>query len=92
MTYEQVAQIIFKEAKKKGFVVEERRSIKSTSRYYTVSSGKASMLLRVSDHGTHANVITLRIDHKNTNSTVENFIKNRLSDLQVRERKAVLGW
>ena len=92
MTYEQVAQIIFKEAKKAGYVVEERKSVKTTSRYYTISSGKYSMLMRVSDHSTHSNVITLRIDRKNTCETVGNFIKNRLSDLSRRERKAVLGW
>jgi hypothetical protein len=92
MTYEQVAHIIFKEAKKAGYVVEERKSIKTTSRYYTISSGKCSMLMRVSDHSTNSNVITLRIDRKNTDQTVGNFIKNRLSDLGRRERKLVLGW
>ena len=92
MTYEQVAHIIFKEAKKLGYVVEERKAVKTTSRYYDLSNGRSTMQIRVSDHSTNSNVITLRIDRKNTEQTVSNFIKNRLSDLDRRDRKLVLGW
>ena len=62
MSYEQVAQMIFKEAKKAGYVVEERKSVSTNSIYYTIHSGKCSLMFRVSDHSTNSNVITLRID------------------------------
>lgn len=91
MTYEQVAQIIFKEAKRAGYVVEERRSVSTSSVYYTLSSGKCSLLFRVSDHKTKSNVITLRIDHKSTAKTAESFVKNRIKDLGYRSVKLALG-
>ena len=91
MSYEQIAQIIFKEAKKAGYVVEERRSVSSNSMYYTLHGAKCSLLFRVSDHKTTSNVITLRIDHKSTSKTAESFVKNRIKDLGYRELKLSLG-
>ncbi len=91
MTYEQVAQIVFKEAKRAGYVVEERRSVSTQSVYYTLINGKYSLLFRVSDHKTCSRVITLRIDHKSTAKTAESFVKNRIKDLGYRTLKMELG-
>ncbi len=91
MTYEQVAQIIFKEAKRAGYVVEERKSVSTSSMYYKLSSGKYSLLFRISDHKTKSNVITLRIDRKRTIKNVECFVKNRIKDLGYRALKMELG-
>lgn len=91
MSYEQISQIIYKEAKRVGYVVEERKSISTNSVYYTLHSGKHSLMFRVSDHCTKSNVITLRIDHKSTLKTAERFVKNRIADLGHRVVKEVLG-
>ena len=91
MTYEQVAQIIFKEAKKAGYIVEERKSISTQSVYYKLISGTSSLLFRVSDHNTKSDVITLRIDLKSSNKTAESFVKNRIRDLGYRALKMALG-
>ncbi len=91
MTYQQVANIIFREAKKAGYVVEERKSISTNSVYYKLANNTCSLLFRVSDHNTRSNVITLRIDRKSTDKTAENFIKNRIKDLGYRTVKTVLG-
>lgn len=91
MSYEQVAQMIFKEAKKAGYVVEERKSVSTNSVYYTIHSGKCSLMFRVSDHSTNSNVITLRIDRKSSSKTAESFVKNRMKDLGYRELKLSLG-
>ena len=40
MNYEQISQLIFKEVKKAGYIVEERRSVSTASVYYTLSDGK----------------------------------------------------
>lgn len=91
ISYAQVSQIVFKEAKKAGYVVEERKSVSTSSVYYTVSSGKYSLLFRVADHKTKSNVITFRVDHKSTLANLENFVKNRLKDLSYRKLRAILG-
>ena len=91
MKYEQVAQIIYREAKRAGYVVEERKSVSTNSMYYTLHAGNYSLMFRVSDHKTPSNVITLRIDHKSTEKTAENFVKNRIKDLGYRVVKGVLG-
>jgi hypothetical protein len=91
MSQEQVAQIIFKEVKKAGYVVEQHRSISTNSVYYTIYGGKESLHIRVSDHATDKNVITLRLDRKNSVKTVESFIKNRIRDLGYRQLKMSLG-
>lgn len=91
ISYDQVSQIVFKEAKKAGYVVEERKSVSTSSVYYTVSSGKYSLLFRIADHKTKSNVITFRIDHKSSIGNLENFVKNRIKDLGYRKLKAVLG-
>ena len=91
MTYGQVAQMIFKEAKKAGYKVEERKSVSTNSMYYTLYGDKCSLLFRISDHGTKSNVITLRIDRRSANKTAESFIKNRIKVLGYRELKESLG-
>ena len=91
LNYEQVSQIVFREAKKLGYVVEERKSVSTSSVYYTVKSGSCSLLFRVADHKTKSNVITFRVDHKSTIANLESFVKNRIRDLGYRKLKAVLG-
>ena len=92
MKYEQVAQIIYREAKKVGYVVEERKSVSTNSIYYTLHSGKHSLMFRVSDHKTDSNIVTLRIDHRSTDKTAESFVRNRIKDLQYRVVRTVLGF
>lgn len=91
ISYAQIAQIIYKEAKKAGYVVEERRSVSTSSVYYTVKYESCSLLFRVADHKTKSNVITFRIDHKSSLQAAENFVKNRMKDLGHRRLKLLLG-
>lgn len=91
ISYAQVSQIVFKEAKKAGYVVEERKSVSTTSVYYTVKSDTCSLLFRIADHKAHSNVITFRIDHNNSLANLEKFVKNRIKDLGHRRLKVALG-
>lgn len=91
ISYAQVSQIVFKEAKKAGYVVEERKSVTTSSVYYTVKSDTCSLLFRVADHKTRSNVITFRVDYKSTLTNLENFVKNRMKDLGHRRLKLALG-
>lgn len=91
MTQQQVAEIIFREVKRAGYVVTERKSVSTSSVYYTLSNGKCSLFFRVADHRTNSNVITLRLDHKISMQSAEAFVKNRIRDLGYRSVKMVLG-
>lgn len=92
MTINEVRSIILAGARKKGYYLEERKSVSTGSWYFKLYSGdNTSLLFRVSDHKTKADVITLRIDHKLTRDMVIRFINNRCSDLGARHLKLVLG-
>ncbi len=91
MSHEQVAQIIYKEAKRVGYVVEQHKSGSTNSVYYTLHDGKFSLHFRVSDHATNKNVITLRLDRNNSLDSAVKFVKNRIKDLATRELKLTLG-
>ena len=89
---EQISQIVIKEAKKAGYVIEERDSVSTNSIYYTLRSGKTSLLFRVADHPTHSNVITFRWNYKSGSAeNLQRFVKNRIRDLGHRSMKAILG-
>ena len=91
MTHEQVAQIIIKEVKKAGYMVETHQSVSTSSIYYKLSNGRCTLMFRVSDHNTKKNVITLRLDTHNSQQSVESFVKARIKDLGYRILKHTLG-
>lgn len=91
MNIDVIRQILKRKVEQKGYVFEERKSSSTNSWYFKVSSGEFSLLFRVSDHKTKANVMTLRYDKKTNFKSVEAFIDNRCNDLGRRIVKSVLG-
>jgi hypothetical protein len=92
LSREQISQIVFKEARKAGYVVEERQSVSTSSIYFTLKSGKTSLLFRVADHATKSDVITFRVNYRSGSTDIfQKFVKNRIRDLGRRTLKAVLG-
>jgi len=93
MKINHVTTVIRQTITKKGIVFEERNSVSTSSVYFKIysSSRKESLLFRIADHYTKADVITLRIDHKSTEKSVENFVINRINDLRKRSLKNILG-
>ncbi len=88
MNLEQVRQILFKETKRKGYVLEERPSTTTSSRYYIIRSGEESVEFRVSDHPGNTKMLTLRLDHRLNPESVSGFINNRIKALSY---KRVMG-
>ncbi len=91
MRIDEVKNIIEKKVARKGYRLEERKSATTDSWYFKICSGKASLLFRVADHKTKADVITLRLDHKSTPKSVEGFVENRCRDLGDRVLRNVFG-
>lgn len=91
MKIEDVTRIIKKQVAQKGYVLEERKSVSTDSWYFKIYSGDCSLLFRISDHKTKSDIITLRLDKKTTQKTVEGFIINRCKDLSDRKLKMLLG-
>lgn len=81
MNLEQVRQILFKETKRKGYILEERPSTTTSSRYYIIRSGEESVEFRVSDHSGNTKMLTLRLDHRLSPKSVTGFINNRIKAL-----------
>lgn len=91
MEMENIARIIRTEVNKKGYNLEERKSVSTDSWYFKIYDEKFSLLFRLSDHNTKKDVITLRVDKKLTQKTVQTFIQNRCNDLSKRRLKGLLG-
>lgn len=91
MSMTEITRIIRKKVEKQGYKLEERESTSTTSKYFKLYFGDTSLLFRVSDHMTKANVITLRTDKKISPKLVENFIENRCRDLGARKVRDLLG-
>lgn len=91
MNSAEITRIIRQEVRKKGYELKERQSVSTTSQYFEIRSGAYSLLFRIADHATHADVITLRVDKKVTPRSVEGFIRNRCRDLSDRKMKGILG-
>ena len=91
MSFEQVRQILFKELTGKGYVLEERSSLSSNSRYYLIRSGNQIVEFRVSDHKGTTSLITLRTDHKLSKESVTGFIQNRLKSLSYKSLMEALA-
>lgn len=91
MKMENVAQIIKQEAKKKGYEIEERKSVSTDSMYFKIYSDKYSLLFRLSDHPTKSDVVTLRVDKNLTYKQIIRFVDNRCRDLSDRKLKLLLG-
>lgn len=92
MEIETIRQIFIKEVKRKGYNIEENKSLSTNSWYFTLSSGKYSMVIRVSDHNSKKDISTLRIDKIKKTKNVESYIHNRCQDLHERKMKAILGY
>jgi len=91
MSMTEIKRIIRKTAEKRGYRLEERESTSTSSMYFKLYYETTSLLFRVSDHATKANVVTLRTDKKISAKFVENFIDNRCRDLGARRTYALLG-
>lgn len=91
MNAAEIIKIIEKTVDKKGYDLKERKSVSTDSMYFEISSGKYSLLFRISDHATRKDVITLRTDLKLTPEKVEGFVRNRCRDLSDRKLKGILG-
>ena len=92
MNINEVKQIIQAQIKRKGYLLEERKSVSTGSWYFKIyASPDVSLLFRVSDHKTKKDVITLRLDHKLTRDGVIRFVNNRCQDLSYRHVKLTLG-
>ena len=91
MEMENIAKIIRAEVNKKGYNLEERKSVSTDSWYFKIYDEKYSLLFRLSDHNTKKDVVTLRVDKKLTQKAVQTFIQNRCNDLSKRRLKGLLG-
>lgn len=91
MSIEQVNQIFNKVTTKRGYSLEVKKSKSTESWYFRICSGEYHLLIRVSDHYTQKDIITLRIDKVKKPQNVESFIINRCNDLSKRKLKSVLG-
>lgn len=91
MEMENIAKIIRAEVNKKGYSLEERKSVSTDSWYFKIYDEKYSLLFRLSDHNTKKDVVTLRVDKKLTQKAVQTFIQNRCNDLSKRRLKGLLG-
>ena len=91
MKMENVAQIITQEANKKGYKIEERKSVSTDSMYFKIYSDNYSLLFRLSDHPTKSDVITLRVDKNLNYKQIVRFVDNRCRDLSDRKLKSLLG-
>ena len=91
MKIENATAIIRSSLKKIGYKIEERKSLSTNSVYFKIyAADDCSLLFRVSDHPTKSNVITLRLDKKTSQQSVESFAKNRCNDLGNRHMKQIL--
>ena len=77
MQINDIKRIMKQEVEKKGYILEERKSTTTNSWYFKICAGKQSLMFRVSDHQTKADLITLRIDKHITEKSVVGFIDNR---------------
>lgn len=91
LNVETVRTLVKKKAAQKGYTLEERKSSTTNSWYFKISSGEYSLLFRVSDHKTGANVTTFRIDKNTKFKAAERFVDNRCNDLGTRVVKTALG-
>jgi len=88
---ETIRKEVKRAAEKRGYKLEERQSSSTNSWYFKISACDQSLLFRISDHKTSANVITLRIDKSTSYKNIISFINNRCNDLSVRVIKTALG-
>lgn len=91
MKVNDVVSIIRAEVNRRGYKLEERKSVSTDSLYFKIYSGDTSLMFRLSDHQTKSNIMTLRVDKKTTAQSVRGFINNRCQDLSHRHVKALLG-
>lgn len=91
MTINEIKNIVKQYTDRKGYVLEERKSVSTGSWYFKIYCGESSLLFRVADHKTKSSVITLRLDHKISRDSVERFVKNRCDELGYRHLKSILG-
>ena len=91
MNINEIRNIIQKQARTRGYRLEERKSVSTDSWYFKIYHGEDSLLFRVANHKTTSSVITLRTDHKISREAVERFARNRCDELGYRHLKSVLG-
>lgn len=91
MSLEQVRLILFAETKRKGYILEERPSVSTTSRYYLIRSGNQIVEFRVADHQGNTRMITLRTDRRLSKESVSGFINNRIKSLSYKSLMEILG-
>lgn len=90
MTITEIKKILEKEINQKGYSLEERKSTSTDSWYFKIYSGAYSLMFRVANHKTKANITTLRLDKKVNRQQVEQFAANRCKDLSKRVVKSFL--
>ena len=91
MTINEIRCTIQKEAERRGYFVEERKSTSSDSWYFKLYAGTSSLMFRVADHKTKTAVVTLRLDRRLSPNMVKSFVRNRCNDLRDRRLKSILG-
>ena len=91
MNINEIRNIIQKQARTRGYRLEERKSVSTDSWYFKIYHGEDSLLFRVANHKTASSVITLRTDHKISREAVERFVRNRCDELGYRHLNSVLG-
>lgn len=74
-----------------GYKIEKRPSQSTNSCYFKITNRYTSMIFRISDHKTHKNIMTLRLDKENSEETVKKFVRNRIKDFNRRSCDTVLG-
>jgi hypothetical protein len=91
MKMENITNIIEQTVSKKGYKIEERKSISTDSWYFKIYSDQYSLMFRLSDHPTKSDVITLRTDKNLSYKQLVRFVENRCRDLSDRKLKGLLG-
>lgn len=91
MTMYEAEKIIEKLAENKGLIWEKRKSITSSSLYYTLFLGKSSLMFRVSDHPTRDSIVTLRTDCGAGYKNISDFMEARYKELSRRSLDELLG-
>lgn len=71
--------------------IYSRHSASTNSQYYKLVNGRTSLLFRISDHDTKADVSTLLISKKISEQTIRQYVRNRIKDFRKRSLKALLN-
>lgn len=86
-----VKDLVDQQLKRSGYKYQIRESTSTTSVYFKIYASNTNLLFRIADHKTKKDIITLRIDHKTSQQSIQRFVQNRIDDVKKRNLKIILG-